>query len=257
MYHREDSPPIEPPALEDSRLYYFARGILVESPPNSPPPLVKAYPAAAPITSAYVISDRSFSKRDEVFESTSNGLLFERRSSVSISFDIPFRVQKQDNIVTLIIIWDEIFAVDFSAEPHSGSSGQSGRSDPENRPQSDFWQIISIFGSNFEILEHDWLGNIWPAKLRFNNALRIDDPDSDVEPWAAIPRMFTGPLNWAYDMMWSLLLLYKTPHVYPGAPSNMLYPMGVRMQDYIEKCNLRGLGNWDGQAVAAEAFGRK
>ncbi|KAJ7440518.1 hypothetical protein B0H11DRAFT_2099419, partial [Mycena galericulata] len=49
MYHREDSPPIEPPALEDSRLYYFARGVLVESPPNSPPPLVKAYLAAVPM----------------------------------------------------------------------------------------------------------------------------------------------------------------------------------------------------------------
>ncbi|KAJ7502011.1 hypothetical protein B0H11DRAFT_1907508 [Mycena galericulata] len=49
------------------------------------------------------------------------------------------------------------------------------------------------FSSNFEILEHDWLGNIWPAKLHFNNALGIDDPDSDVEPWAAIPRTFTGP----------------------------------------------------------------
>ncbi|KAJ7480253.1 hypothetical protein B0H11DRAFT_2233381 [Mycena galericulata] len=115
-------------------------------------------------------------------------------------------------------------------------------------------RIVMIFGSNFETLEHDWLVNIWPAELRFKNALGIDDPDSDVEPWAAIPRTFTGLLNWAFvvrnpspqDMMWSLFLLYKTPRGYPGAPSNMLYPMSVRMQEYVEKCNLRGLGNWDG-----------
>ncbi|KAJ7442811.1 hypothetical protein B0H11DRAFT_1932185 [Mycena galericulata] len=49
MYHREDSPPIEPPELEDSRLYYFARaGVVMSPPPNTPPPPVEAYPTAAP-----------------------------------------------------------------------------------------------------------------------------------------------------------------------------------------------------------------
>ncbi|KAJ7442825.1 hypothetical protein B0H11DRAFT_2251286 [Mycena galericulata] len=119
-----------------------------------------------------------------------------------------------------------------------------------------------MFGSNFETLEHDWLVNIWPAELRFKNALGIDDPDSDVESWAAVPRTYTGLLNWAYvarnpspqDMTRSLLLLYKTPHVYPGAPSNMLYPVGIRVQGYVEKCNLRGLGNWDGQGPPQSAL---
>lgn len=45
MYHREDSPSIEPPPLENSRLYYFAHGGVIESPPNTLPPLVEAYAA--------------------------------------------------------------------------------------------------------------------------------------------------------------------------------------------------------------------
>ncbi|KAF7359793.1 hypothetical protein MVEN_00704500 [Mycena venus] len=42
---REDSPPLSPPPLEDSRMYFLnaAHGGVVESPPNSPPPLVDAY----------------------------------------------------------------------------------------------------------------------------------------------------------------------------------------------------------------------
>ncbi|KAJ7304854.1 hypothetical protein DFH08DRAFT_902913 [Mycena albidolilacea] len=49
---REDSPPLSPPPLEDSRLYYFnaAHGGAVESPPASPPPLVEAYHPAYPNT---------------------------------------------------------------------------------------------------------------------------------------------------------------------------------------------------------------
>ncbi|KAJ7741671.1 hypothetical protein B0H16DRAFT_1693953 [Mycena metata] len=46
--YREDSPPLEPPPLEDSRLYFFnvANGGAIESPPNTPPPLVEAFPMA-------------------------------------------------------------------------------------------------------------------------------------------------------------------------------------------------------------------
>ncbi|KAJ7662481.1 hypothetical protein B0H17DRAFT_1093381 [Mycena rosella] len=36
-------PPLEPPPLEDSRLYFFgAHGVVYDSPPNTPPPLVEA-----------------------------------------------------------------------------------------------------------------------------------------------------------------------------------------------------------------------
>ncbi|KAJ7763879.1 hypothetical protein B0H16DRAFT_1718513 [Mycena metata] len=46
--YREDLPPLEPPPLEDSRLYFLnvANGGVIESPPNTPPPLVEAYPTA-------------------------------------------------------------------------------------------------------------------------------------------------------------------------------------------------------------------
>ncbi|KAJ6528223.1 hypothetical protein DFH09DRAFT_1045554 [Mycena vulgaris] len=41
--YREESPPLEPPALEDSRLYYFnVHGVVHDSPPDTPPPLVEA-----------------------------------------------------------------------------------------------------------------------------------------------------------------------------------------------------------------------
>ncbi|KAJ7495679.1 hypothetical protein B0H11DRAFT_2389272 [Mycena galericulata] len=57
MYHREDSPPIEPPALEDSRLYYLARGVAVESPPNTPS-FVEAYTTTTPgVVVAYATTE--------------------------------------------------------------------------------------------------------------------------------------------------------------------------------------------------------
>ncbi|KAJ7613410.1 hypothetical protein FB45DRAFT_938289 [Roridomyces roridus] len=43
---REDSPPLEPPPLEDSRVYFrklaLAQGAALDTPPESPPPLVEA-----------------------------------------------------------------------------------------------------------------------------------------------------------------------------------------------------------------------
>ncbi|KAF7351647.1 Transcriptional regulator NRG1 [Mycena sanguinolenta] len=48
---RLDSPPLSPPPLEDSRLYYYRHGnrfdIDLDSPPDSPPPLVQSYPGVS------------------------------------------------------------------------------------------------------------------------------------------------------------------------------------------------------------------
>ncbi|KAJ7142900.1 hypothetical protein C8R44DRAFT_195666 [Mycena epipterygia] len=56
---REDEPPLSPPPLEDSRLYFFGKhGIVHDVPsPNTPPPLVEAHvPPYAPRSDPYVPS---------------------------------------------------------------------------------------------------------------------------------------------------------------------------------------------------------
>ncbi|KAJ7126128.1 hypothetical protein C8R44DRAFT_734033 [Mycena epipterygia] len=110
-----------------------------------------------------------------------------------------------------------------------------------------------MFGSHIETVSHGWLADCWPLDVR--NAIGIPKEGDTFEDWVVVPRNFVAQLGWAYmgrnptpqDTTQPLLLLYKNPHVYPGAPANSLYPVGVRVQGFVEKCNLRPLGNWNGE----------
>ncbi|KAJ7910977.1 hypothetical protein B0H13DRAFT_2328743 [Mycena leptocephala] len=67
-----------------------------------------------------------------------------------------------------------------------------------------------------------------------------------------IPCNHVGLRDWAYvarnpvqhDSTRAVILFYKHPHVYPNAPANTVYPVGICVQGFIERVNLRALGNW-------------
>ncbi|KAJ7142804.1 hypothetical protein C8R44DRAFT_866095 [Mycena epipterygia] len=56
------------------------------------------------------------------------------------------------------------------------------------------------------------------------------------------------------DSTRTLLLLYKQPHVYKNAPQGLLCPVGVRVQGFIDKCNLKPLGNWTKDSLPQTAL---
>ncbi|KAJ7431458.1 hypothetical protein B0H11DRAFT_2261897 [Mycena galericulata] len=109
--------------------------------------------------------------------------------------------------------------------------------------------------SNIETVDHEWLVNEWPAHLRFLSALGISNEDQHMEGHQIVPRTYHGLRDWSYvgrkggehDMTRGFLLLYKDPPVLPNSPKSILYPVGVRVQGFIERCNFKPLGNWDTQ----------
>ncbi|KAJ7500714.1 hypothetical protein B0H11DRAFT_1908588 [Mycena galericulata] len=109
--------------------------------------------------------------------------------------------------------------------------------------------------SNIETVDHEWLVNEWPAHLRFLSALGISNEDQHMDGYQIVPRTYYGLRDWAYvgrngrdhDMTRGFLLVYKDPPVLPNSPQNILCPVGVRVQGFIERCNFKPLGNWDTQ----------
>jgi hypothetical protein len=93
---------------------------------------------------------------------------------------------------------------------------------------------------------------MWPKYLQFSDALEIPKEDQPVLPHEVVPRSYAGLLAWAYirqnrrvkDHTRGLMLLYKDPPVYPNSPAELMCPVGVRVQGFIERCNLKTLGNW-------------
>ncbi|KAJ7876845.1 hypothetical protein B0H13DRAFT_1893490 [Mycena leptocephala] len=67
-----------------------------------------------------------------------------------------------------------------------------------------------------------------------------------------VPHNHVGLRDWAYvtrnpvqhDSTCAVILFYKHPHVYPNALANTVYPVGIHVQGFIERVNLRALGNW-------------
>lgn len=106
----------------------------------------------------------------------------------------------------------------------------------------------------FKALEHTWLVDEYPVHLRFLDALEILPAELPVENYQVVPRMFAGKLEWAHvghnpaaqDRTCQFLFVYKHPHIFPNSPPNVLHPVGVRVQGFIEACNLCPLGNWTG-----------
>ncbi|KAJ7301338.1 hypothetical protein DFH08DRAFT_827674 [Mycena albidolilacea] len=74
----------------------------------------------------------------------------------------------------------------------------------------------------------------------------------DILNHMVVPRTDQGLLSWAYvgtnhsatDRSRTLRLMYKNPPLYKNNPPHVIYPVGVRVQGFVDTCNLRPLGNW-------------
>ncbi|KAJ7270468.1 hypothetical protein C8J57DRAFT_1508498 [Mycena rebaudengoi] len=101
---------------------------------------------------------------------------------------------------------------------------------------------------------HTWLADELPDHLKFPSLLEIPAADEPIENWQVVPCTYPGKLEWAHvgrnptaqDHTRQLVLVYKHPRIFPHAPANMLYPIGVRVQGFIHDCNLNPLGTWSG-----------
>ncbi|KAJ7021405.1 hypothetical protein C8F04DRAFT_1273762 [Mycena alexandri] len=78
-------------------------------------------------------------------------------------------------------------------------------------------------------------------------------PNEPLEAYHCVPRTYAALLDWAYvaknpsarDHTRELLLLYKQPRILPNSPRGILCPGGVRVQGFVERCNLKPLGSWE------------
>ncbi|KAJ7868201.1 hypothetical protein B0H14DRAFT_3441348 [Mycena olivaceomarginata] len=106
--------------------------------------------------------------------------------------------------------------------------------------------------SNIETVEHNWLADEWPEHLQFRTALGIPMDGEEVLNHQVVPRSDQGLLSWAYvgtnhsatDRSRTLRLLYRNPPIYKNRPLHVIFPVGVRIQGFVDSCNLRALGNW-------------
>ncbi|KAK7038347.1 hypothetical protein R3P38DRAFT_2770617 [Favolaschia claudopus] len=105
--------------------------------------------------------------------------------------------------------------------------------------------------SNIETIDHEWVADLWPEPYQFTHALGIAKGDIQVHNYDVVPRTFQGLLAWAFvghnptalDMTRTVLLQYLHPPVYPNMPPK-IFPVGVRVQGFVDSVNLRPLGNW-------------
>ncbi|KAJ7276035.1 hypothetical protein C8J57DRAFT_1505338 [Mycena rebaudengoi] len=118
-----------------------------------------------------------------------------------------------------------------------------------------------MVSSHIETVHHTWLVDELPEVLRFKDALGFPKADEPVPNWQVVPRTHSAKLNWAYvganpsaqDPTRSILLIYKYPHLYPNSPENIVHSVSIRIQGFVDKCNLRTLGNWEGSMAPQAA----
>ncbi|KAF8166596.1 hypothetical protein K438DRAFT_1984148 [Mycena galopus ATCC 62051] len=109
-----------------------------------------------------------------------------------------------------------------------------------------------MVSSNIETADHKWLADFWPADLQFRQALGIADDGTAPKNFEVVPRTFQALFEWAYvgtnvsatDRSRIVRLLYKDPPIYKNVPSKVIYPVGVRVQGFVDSCNLRKTGNY-------------
>ncbi|KAJ7741067.1 hypothetical protein B0H16DRAFT_1728709 [Mycena metata] len=107
--------------------------------------------------------------------------------------------------------------------------------------------------SNIETVDHNWLLFEWPPAYRFPDLLDIPREGEAVLSYQCVPRHYAALLDWAYvarnpaerDHTRGLMLMYKHPRVLPNAPRNVIYPVGICVQGFIERCDLKALGSWN------------
>jgi hypothetical protein len=160
----------------------------------------------------------------------------------------PFRKDQSDGLTT----------VSSSAEyelKHGGGAGPEPAS--ETMVYSNIESIGSPTGTQTlanvrPAVEHNWLADEWPEHLQFRTALGIPMDGEEVLNHQVVPRTDQGLLSWAYvgtnpsatDRSRTLRLLYRNPPVYKNRPLHVIFPVGVRIQGFVDSCNLRALGNW-------------
>ncbi|KAJ6518267.1 hypothetical protein C8R47DRAFT_1205334 [Mycena vitilis] len=116
--------------------------------------------------------------------------------------------------------------------------------------------------SNIETEDHQWLAYGWPVNLRFPGILEIPAEDQPVENYELVPRTHDGLLDWAYigrnrasrDHTRAMHLLYKHPRILPNSPPGVVCPVGIRIQGFVERLDLRTLGSWDSDKVPQGAL---
>ncbi|KAJ7084461.1 hypothetical protein B0H15DRAFT_802523 [Mycena belliarum] len=116
--------------------------------------------------------------------------------------------------------------------------------------------------SSIETDDHSWLASLWPEHLRFFHALDLKETVTEYERFSVVPNTTAGYREWAYvgrnpaerDATRGLLLLYKSPPSLRNAPHDALFPVGIRVQGFIERCNMKTLGTWASGRTPASAL---
>ncbi|KAJ6601245.1 hypothetical protein DFH09DRAFT_1127252 [Mycena vulgaris] len=111
--------------------------------------------------------------------------------------------------------------------------------------------------SFIETNDHSWSADLWPPHLRFSSALGIPDHSDHAADWMVVPSNCAAMYDWAFvskntasrESSREQVLLYKSPP--RVAVNTTLFPVAVRVQGFISRCNLRPLGNWNGDASTA------
>ncbi|KAJ7920232.1 hypothetical protein B0H13DRAFT_1867866 [Mycena leptocephala] len=106
--------------------------------------------------------------------------------------------------------------------------------------------IETLNGLTVAAPEHGSLMN-GPKNCAFT-AHNIPGPEQDIKTHALVPRNHVGLRGWAYvasnsvqhDSTRAVILFYKHLHVNPDAPANTVYPVGIRVQGFIE-CGLQAV----------------
>ncbi|KAF8177141.1 hypothetical protein K438DRAFT_1978788 [Mycena galopus ATCC 62051] len=109
-----------------------------------------------------------------------------------------------------------------------------------------------MVSSNIETSDHKWLADAWPTHLQYGRAIGTADEGTAPKNFEVVPRTFQGLFDWAYvgsnpsasDRSRAARLLYKEPPLLKNVPSNLIFPVGVRVQGFVNSCNLRKLGNY-------------
>ncbi|KAJ7838239.1 hypothetical protein B0H14DRAFT_2588785 [Mycena olivaceomarginata] len=91
--------------------------------------------------------------------------------------------------------------------------------------------------SNIETVEHTWLADEWPEHLQFRTALGIPMEGEEVLNHEVVP-----PHGARTALMG--LRRHQPLRSQQNRPPHVIYPVGVRVQGFVDSCNLRPLGNW-------------
>ncbi|KAJ7118466.1 hypothetical protein C8R43DRAFT_1137398 [Mycena crocata] len=110
--------------------------------------------------------------------------------------------------------------------------------------------------SFIETKDHTWAADTWPPYLQFGAALGIPAYSAHTPEWMVAPNTMANMFDWAYvaknqrtlDASREQMLLYKNP---PRVATNTLFPVAIRLQGFIARCNLGPLGNWNGEPLHA------